>query len=143
MRGRSKMAVKSVDEKEFKRLLKLRRIMNIRRPRFLRTLWWKFDKFDEVWRKPRGLDNKMRLKLKGYPPVVSVGYRGPKLVRGLHPTGKEIVIVHNVKELSKVDKEKHIVYIASTVGKKKRLEIMKKAEELGIKIANPLRMEER
>ncbi|HIQ03393.1 MAG TPA: 50S ribosomal protein L32e, partial [Desulfurococcales archaeon] len=101
------------------------------------------DKFDEVWRKPRGLDNKMRLKLKGYPPVVSVGYRGPKLVRGLHPTGKEIVIVHNVKELSKVDKEKHIVYIASTVGKKKRLEIMKKAEELGIKIANPLRMEER
>ncbi|OYT57102.1 MAG: 50S ribosomal protein L32e [Desulfurococcales archaeon ex4484_217_2] len=126
-----------MSESEFKRLLKLRNLMNRKRPRFLRHLWWKFAKFDEVWRKPRGIDNKMRQKLKGYPPVVSVGYRGPKLVRELHPTGRRIVIVHNVKELEKVDKEKDIVYIASTVGRRKRAEILEKAKQLGVKVANP------
>lgn len=121
---------------ENKRLLRLRNLLNRKRPRFLRSLWWKFAKFDEVWRRPRGIDNKIRHKLKGYPPMVSVGYRGPKLVRGLHPTGREITIIYNVSDLEKVDKEKQIVYIASTVGKRKRLEIVKKAQELGIKIAN-------
>ena len=126
-----------MSKSEFKRLLKLRNLMNRKRPMFLRHLWWKFAKFDEVWRKPRGIDNKMRQKLKGYPPVVSIGYRGPKLVRGLHPTGRRIVIVHNVKEIEKVDKEKDIVYIASTVGKRKRAEILEKAKQLGVKVANP------
>ncbi len=129
------------EEGVFKRLLRLRNIMNRRRPRFLRTLWWKFAKFDEVWRRPRGIDNKIRHKLKGYPPMPSSGYRGPRLVRGLHPTGREIVLVHSVRDLEKVDKEKHIVYIASTVGRRKRLEIIKKASELGIKIANAGRTE--
>ena len=104
------------------RLLRLRKRMNAKRPAFYRHLWWKFSKFDLVWRKPKGNDNKMRLQLKGYPPIVKVGYRGPRAVRGLHPTGREIVIVHNVSELERVDKEAQIVYIARTVGKKKRIQ---------------------
>ncbi len=118
------------------RLLRLRNEMNRRRPKFLRHLWWKFGKFDEVWRKPKGNDNKMRLKLKGYPPVVSVGYRGPKEVRGLHPTGLEPVIVRSEKDLEGLDPEKHIVYIAHGVGLRKRLAILAKAQELKLRVAN-------
>jgi large subunit ribosomal protein L32e len=107
-------------------------------PEFIRYHWWRYYRLERgyKWRKPKGNDNKSRLQLKGYPPIVKVGYRTPKEVRGLHPSGLEPVIVHNVKELEKVDKNKHIVYIASSVGKRKRLEILKRAQELGIRVAN-------
>ncbi|ABU82455.1 50S ribosomal protein L32e [Ignicoccus hospitalis] len=107
-------------------------------PEFIRYHWWRYFRLERgyKWRKPKGNDNKSRLQLKGYPPIVKVGYRTPKEVRGLHPSGLEPVIVHNVKELEKVDKEKHIVYIASSVGKKKRAEIIRRAQELGVRVAN-------
>ncbi|HIQ55381.1 MAG TPA: 50S ribosomal protein L32e [Pyrodictium sp.] len=123
---------------ELQRLLRLRKKLKSRKPEFLRTLWWKFPKFknDPKWRKPKGIDNKMRLRLKGYPPIVEVGYRGPAAVRGLHPTGLEPVLVHNEKELEGLDPSKHIVVIASTVGLKKRLKILEKAHQLGLRVAN-------
>jgi len=123
---------------ELQRLLKLRKELKSKKPEFLRTLWWKFPKFknDPKWRKPKGIDNKMRLRLKGYPPIVEVGYRGPAAVRGLHPSGLEPVLVHNEKELEGLDPSKHIVIIASTVGLKKRLKILEKARQLGLRVAN-------
>ena len=58
-------------------------------------------------------------------------------MRGLHPSGYEEVLVYNVKDLEKVDKERQAIRIASCVGMKKRLAIEEKARELGIKILNP------
>ncbi|MEB3787632.1 MAG: 50S ribosomal protein L32e [Desulfurococcales archaeon] len=132
MSGRSKML------KE-KRRLQARMTKERRgKPRFLRYLSWRFWKFErrEYWRKPKGNDNKMRLQIKGYPPIVKVGYRTPRDIRGLHPSGLQPVWISNPAELEKVDPEKHIVYIASTVGLRKRLQIIEKARQLGIKIAN-------
>ncbi|MET1159414.1 MAG: 50S ribosomal protein L32e [Thermoprotei archaeon] len=125
---------------EIKRLLELRKKLKSKKPEFLRHLWWKKPKFknDPKWRKPKGLDNKMRLKLKGYPPLVEVGYRSPRKVRGLHPSGKKPVVVHCVKDLEGLDPDTHIIYIGSTVGLKKRIEITRVALEKGFKIANPV-----
>ncbi|WFO75812.1 50S ribosomal protein L32e [Desulfurococcaceae archaeon MEX13E-LK6-19] len=123
------------------RLLELRRKLKSKKPDFYRHLWWKKPKFanDPKWRKPKGNDNKMRLKLKGYPPMVEIGYRGPAEVRGLHPTGLEPVVVNSVSQLNDLDPNKHIIYIASTVGLKKRIEIETAARERGFKLANPIR----
>lgn len=123
---------------EKRRLLNLRKERKSRKPTFLRYLWWKFPKFKNqyAWRKPKGNDNKMRLQWKGYSAVVSIGYRSPEEVRGLHPSGFEAVIVHNLKDLGSINPQKQAIYIASAVGLKKRLEIIKKAKELGIKILN-------
>ena len=116
----------------------LEMIRSKKKPEFLRHLWWKFPKFknDPKWRRPKGIDNPIRMKEKGYPPIVSIGYRTPKCIRGLHPTGLRPVIVHNAKELERLDPSEVIVYIGSTVSIKKRAEILSKAKELGFLVAN-------
>ncbi len=108
------------------------------RPVFLRYLSWRFWKFErrEYWRKPKGNDNKMRLQLKGYPPIVKVGYRTPSSFRGLHPSGLEPVVVHSERDLEGLEPGRHIVYIASTVGLRKRLELIRAARERGLRVAN-------
>jgi len=105
--------------------------------RFKRQGWWRFKRLDESWRKPKGIDSKMRLKLKGKPPLVSIGYRTPRSERNLHPCGLSEVLVHNLKELEKVDPSKQAIRIASTVGRRLRMQILKAASERGIKVLNP------
>ncbi len=130
-----KLKPKLTDEE--KRLLRIRNKMNVRRPEFHRQEWFRYKRLGDAWRKPKGKHSKLR-KHKGYrPPVVDSGYRNPRLVRGLHPSGFREVLVHNPRELDKVNPEREAVRIASKVGMKKRLAIEKKAEELGIRVLNP------
>ena len=119
------------------RLLKLREELKRRRPRFVRCESWRYKRLKEAWRKPKGIDNKMGLQVKGWPKLVKVGYRGPKEVRGLHPSGLRDVLVHNVEELKKLDPSRDGARIASGVGRKKRMEIVAMAKKLGIRVFNP------
>ncbi|MCK5303895.1 MAG: hypothetical protein KAJ72_01505, partial [Candidatus Heimdallarchaeota archaeon] len=65
------------------------------------------------------------------------GYRGPKAVRGLHPSGYQVVHVANIYELEEIDKETEAVMIKHTVGARKRQMILDNAADLGLKILNP------
>jgi large subunit ribosomal protein L32e len=122
------------------KIYKLKQKYNSKIPDFLRYDWDKYFKLErqEKWRKTRGIDNKTRLKLKGFPPPVNPGYRKPKIIRYLHPSGLKPVIINNMKDLENIAKFKDQVIgiISSNVGFKKRLEIIKKATEMGIKLAN-------
>lgn len=123
---------------EIKRALKLRLKMERREPDWIRMDEWRFVRIanKESWRRPKGNDNKIRKERKGYPPRVKIGYRKPRIVRHLHPTSFEIVHVYRSEDLDKVDPTRQAVMIASTVGLRKRIEIVKKALEKGIKILN-------
>jgi large subunit ribosomal protein L32e len=118
-------------------LLAARKKVAQRRPKFIRQESWRYDRLAENWRKPKGKDNKMRLQKSGMPALVKVGYRGPRAGRGLHPSGYRDNIIHNTAELVKLDPKKDAARIGHTVGKKKRIEIINKAVELGIKVLNP------
>jgi len=122
---------------ELKKLVEMRRKVKRKKPDFVRQESWRYGRVDESWRRPRGIDSKMRKEVKGWPPRVKVGYRGPKLARGLHPSAFKEVIVYNVDDLSKVNAETEAIRIAHTVGAKKRAEILSRARELGIHVLNP------
>jgi len=122
---------------DIKELLKLREEIASRRPEFVRQESWRYKRIKPSWRKPKGIDSKMRLRAKGWPKIVKVGYRGPTAVRGLHPSGFRDVLVYNVSDLERLNPETDAARIAHTVGARKRMEILAKAKELGIKVLNP------
>jgi len=129
--------------KELRAMLRLRKRLKSRKPEFRRYCWDRKLKLRrKSWRKPRGLDNAMRLEYGGKwsgRKRVKVGFKSPSAVRGLHPSGYEDVLVYSLKDLEKLNPERQAVRIASCVGLRKRLEIEKKANEMGLKILNPSR----
>jgi large subunit ribosomal protein L32e len=118
-------------------LLAARKKVAQTRPKFVRQESWRYDRLAENWRKPKGKDNKMRKQKSGMPALVKVGYRSPKAARGLHPSGYRDNLVHNSTDLARLDPKIDAARIAHTVGKRKRIEIISKALELGIKVLNP------
>lgn len=72
---------------------------------------------------------------------MEAGYGSPALVRGLHPSGFEEVIVKNPHDLEILKNDRQAARIARTVGERKRSMIEQKAAELGLKVLNPTRGE--
>jgi large subunit ribosomal protein L32e len=126
----------SDDKSDRQRLIQLRDEMKERKPKFNRFESWRYVRIHEPWRKPKGVDNHQRLSVRGWPPLVKIGYRGPKAVRGLHPSGYSEILVHNVKELEAVSAQDQAARIGATVGKRKKIEIAKRAKDLNIRVLN-------
>jgi large subunit ribosomal protein L32e len=121
---------------DLSKLLDVRKKIKARTPKFHRFESWRYVRIDSPWRKPKGVDNHMRLSVKGWPHLVKVGYRVPKGVRNLHPSGYRDVLVHNLVELERLSPQTDAARLAAGVGKKKRIELARRAKELGIRILN-------
>lgn len=128
-----------MSEEAVRELRALRERLGKKKPRFLNLARWWHRGSVKSWRRPRGIDNKQRLKLKSRPKHPTVGYRNPERIRGLHPSGRRPVIVHSLGDLERAAEsgEPVIVYIASSVGRRKRAEIESRARELNLPVANP------
>lgn len=108
-----------------------------KKPKFQRWLSQVYKRLKTSWRRPRGLHSKIRVREKSKIKMPSIGYGAPKELRYLHPSGFKEVLVFNANDLQKIDPKTQAIKIAHTVGRKKRGEILKKAEELKIKVLNP------
>jgi large subunit ribosomal protein L32e len=116
--------------------LKLREKISSERPDFKRSETHRFPRLGDKWRSSKGIRSKMRLKKMSRAAIVETGYRGPVLVRGLTSSGKHEVIVYRPVDLTAVDPNLEAVRIAAAVGTRKRLEILRKAEELKLQVIN-------
>ena len=87
----------------------------------------------DKWRKPHGIDLDKCIA-HGFRP--KTGYRTRAEIRGIHPSGYREVMVCNMNDLGKINTKTHAARLSATMGKKKRNEIVKKANEKGIWVLN-------
>ena len=107
------------------------------RPKAKRAESWRYKRLETTWRKPKGVDNHQRKqKSRGRPGLVKVGYGGPKISLGLHPSGYTDNLVHNISDLEKLNPKTDGVRLGHSVGTKKRKEIVTKAIEKKFKVFN-------
>ena len=117
-------------------LLKIKIRAKRKAPRFKRQELWAQKTLKDKWRRPRGKQSKMRKQQRGRGRIPKPGYGSPAAVRGLNKQGFREVRIFNPQDLGSLNREKEAAIIASGVGRKKRLEILRKAEELGVAVSN-------
>uniref|UniRef100_A0A9J7YHI4 60S ribosomal protein L32 n=1 Tax=Cyprinus carpio carpio TaxID=630221 RepID=A0A9J7YHI4_CYPCA len=112
--------------------------------------WFNSDRYVKIkknWRKPRGIDNRVRRRFKGQMLMPNIGYGSNKKTKHMLPSGFRKFLVHNVKELEvlMMSNKSHCAEIAHNVSSKNRKIIVERAAQLAIKVTNPnarLRSEE-
>lgn len=117
------------------KMLEIRKRIKSRKPHYVRQDINKKKRITDTWRRPRGARSKVRLKLRGRRKYPETGYGAPIVVRNLSPDGKVISLVRNVSELENLNPIKDAVIIAK-VGMKKKLEIIKRCQDMKIKVLN-------
>jgi len=132
-----KVKLKPELTKEVLEAMKTRKTIDSKRPTFIRQEYHRRKRLQSTgWRRPRGLHSKMGKHRGHRTNVVSIGYGSPNLAKNLHPSGFREVMVHNVKDLDKIDPKVQAARVAHTVGMRKRIQIEDKADELEIRILN-------
>lgn len=103
-------------------------------PKFLRPNYGRSSRsrIKLAWRRPRGIDNKKRLKIKYMGASPSIGYRQPNAIRYFHPKGKPEVLVQAPADLEGL--KGVVIRIAGGVGRLKRAAIEKLAASKGLHV---------
>lgn len=118
--------------------VKKQRIVKKRTKSFKRHQSDRYKTVKESWRKPKGIDNRVRRRFKGQLPMPKIGYGSNKATKNLLPNGTRRVLINNVKELEMLmmHAKGHSAEVAHGVSARKRIGIVKRAKELSIKLTN-------
>ncbi|KAF9453773.1 UPF0103-domain-containing protein [Macrolepiota fuliginosa MF-IS2] len=122
-------------------------IVKKRTNKFKRHQSDRYHSVKEAWRKPKGIDNRVRRRFKGQTPMPKIGYGSNKKTRHLLPNGLKKFLVNNVREvdLLLMHNKSFAAEIAHNVSSRNRTAILERAKVLGVKVTNPaarLRSEE-
>ena len=90
------------------------------------------------WRKPKGIDGRVRRRFKGSIPMPSIGYGSDKKTRNIHPNGFKSVVINNVSELEMLmmHNRTYAATVAHSVSSRVRKDIITRAEQLAIRVTN-------
>lgn len=99
----------------------------------------RFKSVHESWRKPKGIDNRVRRRFSGQTPMPSIGYGSAKATKHMLPSGFRKVVICNVSELEMLMMQNGVyaAEVAHNVSAKNRIVIVKRAKELNVKVTNP------
>ncbi len=110
-----------------------------KKPKFLRIGYTQYSKLGlrrkkkQKYRKAKGGENKVRLKMKGHLRNVSIGFRSEKKTRGL-VNGLMPIRISSVEELKKLKKNE--IGVAAKIGNKKKIEVAEYALKNNMRLIN-------
>ncbi|KAL3633234.1 60S ribosomal protein L32-1 [Castilleja foliolosa] len=124
------MAVPLLDKKIIKKRVK----------KFKRVQSDRWVSVKQNWRRPKGIDSRVRRKFKGCTLMPNIGYGSDKKTRHYLPNGFKKFVVHNVKELEvlMMHNRNYCAEIAHNVSTRKRKDIVERAAQLDIVVTNKL-----
>ncbi|KAK3850885.1 hypothetical protein Pcinc_042435 [Petrolisthes cinctipes] len=120
------------------RPLKKHRIVKKRVKKFIRHQSDRFARLKPNWRKPKGIDNRVRRRFKGQYLMPSVGYGSARKTKHILPNGFRKVVIRNIRELEvlMMHHRTFCAEIAHGVSSKKRKGIVERANQLSIRLTN-------
>merc|ERR1712170_23238 len=97
-----------------------------------------YKRVDESWRRPKGIDSRVRRKFKGKVLMPNIGYGSNKKTRHMLPDGFKKFLINNVSdlELLMMYNRTYAAEVASSVSRKTREAILERAKVLDIKVTN-------
>ncbi len=122
--------------KSLKELSKQKKKIKKKMPEFKRQESHRRKRLGTKWRKPRGVQSKLRLRRRGKPKMVSIGFKTISILRHANEEGKTPFRVENHNDLKNFNPEKNFAILSSKIGSKKRLEILEKAKSKKISFSN-------
>ena len=92
----------------------------------------------ESWRRPKGIDSRVRRKWRGKVRMPNIGYGSNKKTRHMLPNGYYKFLVHNVDELDMLMMQNKVycAEIAHGVSARNRIAILDRAAQLAVKVTN-------
>ena len=108
-----------------------------RKPRFLRQESWRLKRVRESWRRPKGVTSRMRKEKAGWPRRAKVGYGVSSSSKGLHPRGLSQRRVEKLSDMEGLNPKSDILFLSRRLGERRRLMLLERAKELGLRVANP------
>jgi len=113
-------------------------IVKKRVAKFVRHQSDRYDKVKKSWRKPKGIDNRVRRRFKGQLPMPNIGYGSNKKTRHMRPDGFKAFRVSNLRELEllMMHNRTFAAEIAHNVSSKNRIRIIERAQQLNVKVTN-------
>merc|ERR1712124_4874 len=96
------------------------------------------DRVSESWRRPKGIDSRVRRKFKGKVLMPNIGYGSNKKTKHMLPDGFKKFLINNVSdlELLMMYNRTYAAEVASSVSRKTREAILERAKVLDIKVTN-------
>ena len=113
-----------------------RKQLKARKPVFLAQDTHKKKRIRQRWRRPRGLQSKIRLNKRGYRRGVSSGWRSPRQVRGLSPEGLVPIRVETIAQLETIDPKTQGAIVSGRVSIRTKKALYDAAAQRSITVLN-------